>query len=95
LPTGFQPTLEDENGKYLADLGLLAEPTRMAIVPWLLVFFISDASSSRCSVARQRDGRLQVYAQQAHSKGGLRTFQIDPKDLPHPLGGRLRVASCV
>jgi len=22
----------------LADLGLLAEPTRMAIVPWLLVF---------------------------------------------------------
>ena len=28
LPTGFQPTLEDENGKPLADLGLLAKPTR-------------------------------------------------------------------
>jgi hypothetical protein len=27
----LRPTLEDENGKYLADLSLLAEPTRVAI----------------------------------------------------------------
>jgi hypothetical protein len=41
----------------LADLSLLAEPTRLAVVPWLLVFFISGATSSRCSAAR-RGGRL-------------------------------------
>jgi hypothetical protein len=41
LRTGlWRPTLEDEIGKPLADLGLLAKPTRLAIVPWLLVFFI-------------------------------------------------------
>jgi putative ABC transport system substrate-binding protein len=49
----LRPTLEDENGKPLADLGLLAKPTRLAIVPWLLVFFIDGASSSRCSAARR------------------------------------------
>jgi len=43
LRTGlWRPTLEDENGKPLADLGLLAKPARLAIVPWLLVFFIED-----------------------------------------------------
>jgi len=53
LRTGlWRPTLEDENGKPLANLGLLAKPTRLAIVPWLLVFFIG-ASSSRCSAARR------------------------------------------
>src|SRR6516225_5454615 len=36
----------------LADLGLLAKPTRLAIVPWLLVFFINVANSLRCSAAR-------------------------------------------
>jgi hypothetical protein len=51
LPTSFRPTLEDENGNPLADLGLLAKPTRLAIVSWLLVFFIKGASSSRCSAA--------------------------------------------
>src|SRR5262249_50602099 len=40
LLPGPRPTLEDENGKSLADLSLLAEPTRLAVVPWLLVFFI-------------------------------------------------------
>jgi hypothetical protein len=40
LPTGLRPTLEEENSKPLANLGLLAEPIRLAIVPWLLVFFI-------------------------------------------------------
>jgi len=41
LRTGlWRPTLEDENGKPLAGLGLLAKPTRLAIVLWLLVFFI-------------------------------------------------------
>ena len=40
MPTGLRPTLEDENGKPLANLGLLAETIRLAIVPWLLVFFI-------------------------------------------------------
>src|SRR5215813_4371239 len=54
LRTGlWRPTLEDENGKPLADLGLLAKQTRLAIVPWLLVFFIGGASSSRCSAAWQ------------------------------------------
>jgi hypothetical protein len=53
LPTGFRPTLEHENGKPLADLGLLVKPTRLAIASWLLVFFISGASSSRCLAARQ------------------------------------------
>jgi len=38
LPTGFQPTLEDENGKSLADLVLLAKPAPLAIVPWLRAF---------------------------------------------------------
>src|SRR5205823_3215243 len=51
-PPAFGP-LEDEKGKSLADLSLLAEPTRLAIVPWLLVFFINDAISSRFSAARQ------------------------------------------
>src|SRR5262249_25612502 len=37
----------------LADLGLLAKPTRLAIVPWLLVFFIDAVSLSRCSAARR------------------------------------------
>jgi len=37
----------------LADLGLLAQPTRLAIVPWLLVFFIDAVSLSRCSAARR------------------------------------------
>src|SRR5215471_6783979 len=46
---GLRPTLEDENGKSLADLSLLAEPTRLAVVPWLLVFFIRGATSSRLS----------------------------------------------
>ena len=32
-PPGLRPTLEDESGKYLADLSLLAEPTRLAIIP--------------------------------------------------------------
>src|SRR5215831_20487554 len=50
----WRPTLEDENGKPLAGLGLLAKPTRLAIVLWLLVFFIGGASSSRFSAARQR-----------------------------------------
>src|SRR5262245_49760103 len=40
LPTGLRPTLEHENGKPLADLGLLAKPPPLAIVPRLLVFFI-------------------------------------------------------
>jgi hypothetical protein len=41
LRTGlWRPILEDENGKPLADLGLLAKPTRLAIIPWLLVFFM-------------------------------------------------------
>jgi len=53
----LRPTLEDENGKPLADLGLLAKPTRLAIVPWLLVFFIGAASSSLFLTAR-RLGRL-------------------------------------
>ena len=36
LRTGlWRPTLEDENGKPLAGLGLLAKPTRLAIVLWL------------------------------------------------------------
>jgi hypothetical protein len=56
LRTGLRPTLEDENGTPLVDLGLLAKPTRLAIVPWLLVFFIGGASSSRFSAAR-RPGR--------------------------------------
>src|SRR5262249_48040772 len=34
-----------ESGR-AADLSLLAEPTRAAIVPWLVVFFIGVASSS-------------------------------------------------
>jgi hypothetical protein len=41
----------------LADLGLLAKPARLAIVLWLLVFFIGGASSSRCSAARRLRGR--------------------------------------
>src|SRR5215813_392721 len=54
LRTGlWRPTLEDENGKPLADLGLLAKQTRLAIVPWLLVFFIGGAISSLCSAAWQ------------------------------------------
>ena len=60
LPTGLRPTLEDENGKPLADLGLLARPTHLAIVSWLLVFFISDAkpqdfggSEDPCSATRK------------------------------------------
>jgi hypothetical protein len=41
LRTGlWRPTLEDENGKSLVGFSLLAKPTRLAIVPWLLVFFI-------------------------------------------------------
>jgi len=56
LLTGLRPTLEDENGKSLADLSLLAEPTRLAVVQ-LLVFFISAASSSRFSAARRQRGR--------------------------------------
>jgi hypothetical protein len=57
LPTSFRPTLEDENGNPLADLGLLAKPTRLAIVSWLLVFFIKGARSSRLSAVRRRRGR--------------------------------------
>ena len=38
----------------MADLSLLAEPTRLAIVPWLLVFFIIGASSSGSLAARRR-----------------------------------------
>jgi len=40
LLTGLRPTLEDETGKSLADLSLLAEPAPLAVIPWLLVFFI-------------------------------------------------------
>src|SRR5215831_6224419 len=65
LRTGlWRPTLEDENGKPLAGLGLLAKPTHLAIVPWLLVFFIGDASSYRCSAARSPRGR----SRRAHSR---------------------------
>ena len=32
---------------------LLAKPARLAIVPWLLVFFIDAVSLSRCSAARR------------------------------------------
>jgi hypothetical protein len=46
LPTGLRPTLEDENGKSLADHSRLAEPTRLAIVPWLLVFFIGTSTAA-------------------------------------------------
>src|SRR5262249_38375928 len=35
----------------LADLGLLAKPTRLAIVPWFLVFFIDAVSLSRGAAA--------------------------------------------
>src|SRR5262245_63408518 len=45
LPTGTAPTLEHGNGKPLADSGLLAKPTPLAIVPWLLVFFITACST--------------------------------------------------
>jgi len=60
LLTGLRPTLEDENGKSLADLSLLAGPTRLAVVPWLLVFFIRRWAlpcRRRCSPAptRRRD----------------------------------------
>jgi ABC-type uncharacterized transport system substrate-binding protein len=41
----------------LANLSLLAKPTCMAIVPWLLVFFIKGASSSPCSAVRLPRGR--------------------------------------
>jgi hypothetical protein len=47
LPTGFRPTLEDENGKPLADLALLAKPPRLAMVPWLLIFFISNKARQK------------------------------------------------
>src|SRR5262249_37703569 len=57
LPTGRRPTLEDENGKALADFGLLPKSTRLAIVPWLLVFFIDAANSSRLSAVRLPLGR--------------------------------------
>jgi hypothetical protein len=57
LLTGYRPTLEDENGKPLADLGLLAKPTRLAIVPWLVIFFIKGAISSRSSVVPRPRGR--------------------------------------
>jgi hypothetical protein len=51
LRTGlWRPTLEDEIGKPLADLGLLAKPTRLAIVPWLLVFFHSGARKASSPV---------------------------------------------
>jgi hypothetical protein len=33
LPTGFRPTLDDENGKPLADLGLLAKPPTLGNGP--------------------------------------------------------------
>src|SRR5262249_10566690 len=36
---------------------LLAKPAPLAIVLWFLVFFISAASSSRCSAARRPRGR--------------------------------------
>jgi hypothetical protein len=48
----------------LAGFGFLAKPTRLAIVLWLLVFFLAaGASSSRCSAA-PLPGRSQ-RAQQA------------------------------
>jgi hypothetical protein len=48
LRTGlWRPTLEDENGKTLAGFGFLAKPTRLAIVLWLLVFFIDDSLRAR------------------------------------------------
>jgi hypothetical protein len=54
LPTGFWPTLEDENRKPLADLGLLANPPRLAMVPWLLIFFINAARSTLLAARRLR-----------------------------------------
>jgi len=61
----------------LADLGLLAKPTRLAIVPWLLVFFIGDASSYRCSAARRRPQVSTSYFKNFPSRNSVRLKGLD------------------
>src|SRR5215472_7694789 len=77
--------MEDENGKPLADLGLLPKPARLAIVLWLLVFFIKGASSSRCSAAllhghsrcaRSRRQYLWLDFSMAHPLGNMRMWLV-------------------
>src|SRR5438874_1370179 len=79
-PPAFGP-LEDEKGKSLADLSLLAEPTRLAIVPWLLVFFIVGASSSGSLAARRRHAAGLQRIGPLHSTRQISSWQ---KPTMHP-----------
>ena len=78
MPTGGPPTLEDENRKPLADLGLLAKPTRLAIVPWLLVFLIGDATSSHCSAAQRQDRTRRIGVLMAYAEGDRECDRVAP-----------------